>query len=100
MLAHVVTLQSEPADVIDVVGHFREALLPILQRQPGYHGATVLTDPGAGAVVTIITFETAAAMDAFAASADHRAYEAARAAGMRLMTAPPTFATYQVSLRD
>ncbi len=100
MLAHVVTLQAEPASVDRVVGHFRETLLPILQRQPGYHGATVLTDHAAGAVVTIISFETAAAMDTFATSPDHRAYEAARAAAMPLLTAPPTFATYQVSLRD
>jgi quinol monooxygenase YgiN len=100
MLAHSVTVHAQPHDLDDLITHFREAMLPILRRQPGYRGTTLLADRTVGTLLAIMLFETASDMAAFEASADHDAYKAAIARVAPRVTAPPQVMTYEVAFQD
>lgn len=58
MHARVVDLQVRPMDTEEMVRIYRNSVVPAAKEQPGFKGALLLTDSGAGVGLSITLWET------------------------------------------
>ncbi|MGB3633540.1 MAG: hypothetical protein WA982_05835 [Rubrobacteraceae bacterium] len=58
MYASVVELKVWPADVEEMVRVYRYHVVPDIKQQPGFKGAYLFTDRGAGLGTSIVLWET------------------------------------------
>ncbi|MFN8440623.1 MAG: hypothetical protein U0175_07645 [Caldilineaceae bacterium] len=62
--ARFVTLHSPPDKIEEVIGIFRDSILPATQTQPGFQGARLLADRKIGKTVLVTLWQTEAKMSA------------------------------------
>jgi heme-degrading monooxygenase HmoA len=68
MEARVVDLRVRPMDTKEMVRIYKDSVLPAAQRQVGFKGALLLTDPETGVGTSVTLWETEADRDAAEAS--------------------------------
>lgn len=58
MFARVMRIQIQKNKLGQAVVTFRDSVLPVARRQPGFRGATLLTDRATGGAISITLWET------------------------------------------
>lgn len=64
MFARVIRIQIQKNKLDQAVSTYRESVLPVAHRQPGFRGATLLVDRATGTAASITYWETEAALQA------------------------------------
>ena len=94
MKAKVVTFQIKPGKEGEVVRLFREFVIPGAEKQRGFRGGMLLTDPGTGKATSIALWETEADIEASEAGGYYRDWVAKLSDALAL---PPVREIYEVS---
>lgn len=63
MFARVIRIQIQKNKLDQAVSTFRDSVLPVARRQPGFRGATLLTDRATGGAISVTLWETEAALE-------------------------------------
>ena len=95
MYARVIPIQCRPGLLTDFLSVYRSAVLPPLVREPGFHGALVLSDPEihTGFIVTLWNSEAALAQS------ELKSRKAVAAMLLPFLTAHPQPEQYEVLVR-
>ncbi len=95
MYARVIPIQCRPDLLTDFLSVYRSAVLPPLVREPGFHGALVLSDPEVhtGFIVTLWNSEAALAQS------EMKSRKAVAAMLLPFLTAHPQPEQYEVLVR-
>ncbi|GMA14165.1 hypothetical protein E5F05_02965 (plasmid) [Deinococcus metallilatus] len=95
MHARVVTVQIRPGKMSGAVLIYRDAVLPLLERQKGFSGARLLTDLSTGRGLLLTLWESEADMRAVEASG---VFQEEIARFQPVLGAPPSRDYYEVSV--
>jgi heme-degrading monooxygenase HmoA len=96
MHARITTVQLRPDTVDASIGIYQQEILPVITAQPGYQGVYFFTDRASGNGVSITIWASEADAQAYESSGTYRQLVAKLAANF---AAPPTLATYDVSVK-
>jgi heme-degrading monooxygenase HmoA len=96
MHARVTTVQLRPDKVDDSIALYQQEILPVITAQPGYQGVYLFTDRATGNGVSITLWNSEAEAQAYETSGTYRQLVAKLAPNF---AAPPTLATYDVSVK-
>jgi len=96
MHARITTVQLRPDTVDASIGIYQQEILPVITAQPGYQGVYFFTDRASGNGVSITIWTSEADAQAYESSGTYRQLVAKLAANF---AAPPTLATYDVSVK-
>jgi len=96
MHARVTTVQLRPDTVDASIDLYQREILPVISAQPGYQGVYLFTDRASGNGVSITLWASEADAQAYESSGTYRQLVAKLAANF---AAPPTLATYDVSVK-
>jgi heme-degrading monooxygenase HmoA len=96
MHARVTMMQSQRGQRDELVRIYQESVVPAAQRQPGFKGALLLTDPHSDKGISLTLWESEAAMVAGETTGYYQ--EQIRKFGM-LFVAPPNREHYEVSVQ-
>jgi heme-degrading monooxygenase HmoA len=96
MHARVTTVQLRPDTVDASIELYQREILPVITAQPGYQGVYLFTDRATGNGVSITLWASEADAQTYETSGTYRQLVAKLAANF---AAPPTLATYDVSVK-
>ncbi len=96
MYASVAELQIQPVNTKEMIRIYRNSVVPAASQQPGFEGAFLLTDHGAGIGISIIMWRTEEDRAAGEASEFHQEQISKFSA---LFTGTPVRKHYEVSVR-
>jgi heme-degrading monooxygenase HmoA len=96
MHARVTTVQLRPDTLDASIDLYQQELLPVIKAQPGYQGVYLFTDRATGNGVSITLWTSEADAQAYETSGIYRQLVAKLASNF---AAPPTLATYDVSVK-
>ncbi len=95
MYARVIPIQCRPSHLTDFLSVYRSAVLPPLVREPGFHGALVLSDPEVHTGFIVTLWNSAAAL----AQSELKSRKAVAAMLLPFLTAHPQPEQYEVLVR-
>jgi heme-degrading monooxygenase HmoA len=96
MHARVTTVQLRPDTLDASIDLYQQEILPVIKAQPGYQGVYLFTDRASGNGVSITLWTSEADAQAYETSGIYRQLVAKLASNF---AAPPTLATYDVSVK-
>ena len=96
MHARVTTVQLRPDTLDASIGLYQQETVPVITSQPGYQGVYLFTDQVTGNGVSIMLWNSEAEAQAYETSGIYRQLVAKLASNF---AAPPTLATYDVSVK-
>jgi quinol monooxygenase YgiN len=94
MNAKVVTFQIKPGKQSEVIRLFKELVVPGAERQKGFKGGILLTDPDTGKAMSVALWEAEADIKASEASGYYKEWVAKLSDALAL---PPVRELYEVS---
>jgi heme-degrading monooxygenase HmoA len=96
MHARVTTVQLRPDTLDASIGLYQQEILPVIKAQPGNQGIYLFTDRTTGNGVSITLWTSEADAQAYETTGTYRQLVAKLAPNF---AAPPTLATYDVSVQ-
>lgn len=93
--ARFITAYIQPDKIEETVATFRDLVLPVTQKQPGFQGARLLIDRGIDKCVIVTLWESEAALHATEANGYLRQQ---LAQFNNLFSAPPTREIYELAV--
>jgi heme-degrading monooxygenase HmoA len=97
MFARVLRSHFKPDKVEEAARMFKESVLPLCRKQPGFRGAFFMKDAGMGDSVIITLWES---RDAMLASEENRFFQEQVAKFVPFYRDPPIRDAYEVILRE
>ena len=97
MYARVTTVPVKPGKLDETVSIIQESVKPVMEKQAGYRGALLLTNPDKTSVTSITLWETVADLTG---SQFDAAYQERIAQLSELVAGPPTTETYEVRSQE
>lgn len=97
MYARVMTVQVQPGKSDEMIGMFRDSVVPAAKQQKGFKSGLLLTDRGTGKAISISLWDTEADMKTSEASGYIQEQPAKFGA---ILAAPPTTEHYEVSIQS
>jgi len=68
MHTRIMTVQVQPGKMDELIGTYRDSIVPAAKEQKGFRGGFLLTDPSTNKIISISLWETEADMTAGEAS--------------------------------
>jgi len=96
MHARVTTVQLRPDTLDASIGLYQQEIVPVIKAQPGHQGIYLFTDRTTGNGVSITLWTSEADAQAYETTGTYRQLVAKLAPNF---AAPPTLATYDVSVQ-